>query len=84
MIVIPITVKAEGNVRVEKHIVSIQVMEGDTLWSIAKQYNTSGKQDIRTYMKEIKRANGLVSDTIHEGCYLIVPIYVESRVDTTR
>ena len=53
---------------------SIHIDKGDTLWSIAKEYNTS---DISTndLVKEIKEINGLSSDYITEGNYIIIPVY---------
>lgn len=76
LIVIPNTVKAKDNVIREKQIISVKVEEGDTLWSIAKEYYTRDYKDVKSYIKEIKRANGLSTDTIHEGRYLVVPCYV--------
>lgn len=77
MIVIPNTVNAKESIVREKQVISVKVEEGDSLWSIAKEYYTSEYKSLKSYVKEIKRSNGLYSDTIHEGCYLIVPCYVE-------
>ena len=77
IIIIPITVKAKDNVKKEKHIISVKIEEGDSLWTIAKQYITSEYKDMDDYIYEIKKVNGLKSDTIHAGCYIIVPRYVE-------
>lgn len=49
----------------------IQVMPGDTLWGIASKYNTG--RDIRKFIFEIKRINGLSDSTIYEGQSLIIP-----------
>lgn len=59
-----------------KQVVSMKIQKGDTLWSIAKEYITQEYDDMNEYIREIKSSNGLVSDTIHEGAYLIVPYYV--------
>lgn len=61
-----------------KVIKSVKIEAGDTLWSIAKEYITDEYKDIRTYIKEIKKTNGLTDDIITEGCYIIVPYYVSS------
>lgn len=59
----------------EKVLVCVEIKKGDTLWSIAKQYYTDEFQGIGAYIKEIKKSNGLMNDTIHTGQYLIVPFY---------
>lgn len=53
---------------------SVQVMKGDTLWSIAESYRT-GNYTTKALVEEIKRANGLSGDRIMAGSYLIVPYY---------
>ncbi len=60
-----------------KQVVSVKIKKGDTLWDIAKEYMTEEYNDINEYIQEIKLSNGLYSDTIHEGSYLIVPYYAE-------
>lgn len=64
-----------GNVSY-KYFTSIQVEEGDTLWSIAEEYGdelhyTSNKE----YINEVKMMNKLRSDEIVSGQYLIIPYY---------
>lgn len=71
--------KAYGNSDWEKKFVSIQIHEGDTLWDIAEAYYTSECVSIRDYVKEIKRTNGLKSDCIHAGNYLLIPYYSKSE-----
>ncbi len=53
---------------------SVLVNEGDSLWSIAKEYNT---RDISTndFIDEIKEVNGLSGDSIKDGNYILVPLY---------
>lgn len=53
---------------------SVQVMKGDTLWSIAESYRTRN-YTTKALVEEIKRANGLSGDRIMAGSYLIVPYY---------
>ncbi len=62
-----------------KHITSIQIEKGDTLWSIASQYITDEYDNMNDYIKEIKKTNGLTSDTIHEGKYLVIPYYAQGE-----
>ncbi len=60
-----------------KYYKSITIEQGDSLWSIAKEYACDDTHD---YIKEIKQLNGLNSETIHEGQHLIVAYYdVEKR-----
>lgn len=72
-----ITTKAavKNNEPRTKQVVSMKIQKGDTLWSIAKEYITAEYDDMNEYIREIKTSNGLVSDTIHEGAYLIIPYY---------
>lgn len=69
------TAKREGY-RV-KQVISVQIQKGDTLWSIASTYLSDEYRDVNEYINEIKHSNGLVSDTIHAGNYIIVPYYAD-------
>ncbi|MGN1154642.1 MAG: LysM peptidoglycan-binding domain-containing protein [Agathobacter sp.] len=62
---------------VEKELcyTSVEIEEGDTLWSIAEEYMCSEYDDVNDYIKDIKQINNLHSDTIHAGGYLMVPYY---------
>ncbi|MDF2800615.1 MAG: hypothetical protein K0S61_518 [Anaerocolumna sp.] len=66
---------AKNNELRTKQVFSMEIQKGDTLWSIAKEHITDEYDDINEYIHEIKTSNGLVSDTIHEGAYLIIPYY---------
>jgi len=57
-------------------ITSVQIEEGDSLWSIAKEHYTEEFDSITNYIAEIKRMNGLSSDTVYAGSYVLVPQYV--------
>ncbi|MDF2869337.1 MAG: hypothetical protein K0R05_912 [Anaerocolumna sp.] len=72
-------VNAEKLQSSSKHITSIQIEKGDTLWSIASQYITDDYKDMNEYIKEIKQTNGLSSDTIHEGRFLVIPYYAQGE-----
>ena len=54
---------------------SVQVHAGDTIWSIAEDWQTDEWPDTRAYVEEIKSVNGLSGDTIHAGNYLVIPYY---------
>lgn len=53
---------------------SVRISGGDTLWSIAQEYH--GITDMSDFVDEIKALNGLSSDSIHSGAYLIIPVEV--------
>ena len=58
----------------------IEVAEGDSLWSIARENleeksNDYGFTDIYQYIHEIKKCNNMKSNQINTGCYLMVPYY---------
>jgi len=56
-------------------IISVQIEEGDSLWSIASEYYTEEFSSIRAYISEIKRMNGLTSDTLYADNYILIPYY---------
>lgn len=58
-----------------KYYTTIQVEQGDTLWSIAAEYMTDGYDEIRDYIAEVRRLNHLYNDRIYDGKYLTIPYY---------
>lgn len=67
-------VHASERVEYEKAFISIEIAPGDTLISIAGDYAAAGS-DYNDYIDEVKRINNLKDNTIHAGCYLMVPVY---------
>ena len=61
-----------------KLVTSIEIQRGDTLWSIASKYYSDEYDDMNDYIKEIKYSNGMYSDDIHTGNYIIVPYYADT------
>lgn len=55
-----------------KYYKSIELQEGDTLWSIAENYRTDDIHSTASYVEELKRINHLHSDSIEESNYLTV------------
>ena len=53
---------------------SIKIVHDDTLWSIAKQYCPKSVS-INEYINMVRATNGISTDKITEGNYLLVPIY---------
>lgn len=56
----------------DKYYSSIQIQDADTLWGLAQEYNTDDSISTKDYIDLIKRVNGLQSDTIYSGQYIIV------------
>ena len=52
---------------------TIQVEEGDTLWTLADQYMGNCSFNRQEYIDEVKEMNHLASDTIESGAYLMIP-----------
>ena len=78
-----LNITAEGSDRpVQKQYKSIQIEEGDTLWSIAIEYNDEALSNDSTneYIEDIKSINNLVrDDKITAGNYIIVPVYTVEK-----
>ncbi len=72
------TVTAQGSRERVKLVTSVEVKKGDSLWSIASSYLTEEYDDISDYIDELKESNGLTTDTIHAGSYIIVPYYADA------
>jgi cell division protein YceG involved in septum cleavage len=58
-----------------KYYTSIQIAEGDTLWSIADSYCSDGYETRDDFIQEVKELNHIDEDSIHAGNYLTVPYY---------
>ena len=67
-------VQADESLTYDKSFATITIEEGDTLTSIAKEYAIS-EAGYKDYINEVKSINNLKDDTIHTGCYLLVPVY---------
>lgn len=72
------TVTAQRSAERSKLIVSVEIEKGDTLWSIASEYMSDEYDDMNEYITEIKATNGMVSDDIHIGNYIVVPYYTDA------
>ena len=68
-------VKASSVNEPYKYYTSVQVKQGDSLWSIASSYLTAECGEVSDYINEIKELNHLSNDAIHAGEYLLIPYY---------
>lgn len=55
----------------------MEIQEGDSLWSLAKEYREGGSLSAKEYVEELKKMNNLREDTIHTGQYLTVVYFAE-------
>lgn len=69
-------VNANMSKEYEKTFITVEIREGDSLSSIAYS-NMKPGVEISDYINEVKSINNLKSDTIHTGCYLLIPNYIE-------
>ena len=51
---------------------SIEIQEGDTLWSIAESYLPDTYESVEEYVTDLKSINTLSSDDIHANMFLTV------------
>ena len=58
-----------------KYYKSIDIADGDTLWSIAKENMTEDYTSIYEYIEEVMEINNLESEQIQAGQYLTVAYY---------
>ncbi len=58
-----------------KYYKSVQIHDGDTLWTIAEDNLDVEYDTVNTYVKELMRMNNLVSDELTNGYYLTVYYY---------
>lgn len=72
---IHILANGSDNCPFNKYYTSIQVEDGDTLWSIADKYIGENSVDKESYVNDICRMNNLTDGQIHSGEYIIVAYY---------
>ncbi len=70
------SVQADESRSYDKSFTTITIEEGTTLTDIAMEYAVS-EADYNDYIAEVKEINNLNQDTIHAGCYLLIPVYRE-------
>lgn len=73
---VDVNAKKSDNYIMKREYISVEIEAGDTLWSLANEYMGLGYSDVDAYIDDIKSVNGIRSNTIHSGNYLIIPRYV--------
>ena len=53
----------------------VDITMGDSLWTIAEEYNTEF-DDVREYVEILKEFNNLSGDHIRTGDKILVPVYI--------
>lgn len=77
LFVLPERSAAAGNTAGGTYVItSVQIEEGDSLWSLASRYYTEEFSSVSNYIAEIKRMNNLSSDVLYEGNYLLIPQFI--------
>ena len=68
----------KDNIVLYKYYANIEVQYGESLWDIADTYFCEVKYDnYEHYISEVMQINGLYTEEVSAGSYLIVPYYSE-------
>lgn len=67
-----------SNIHTDKKLsyVCVTINKNDSLWSIAKQYKDRYDGSFSDFITEIKRCNGLKSNTIYAGNKIVIPVVI--------
>lgn len=58
-----------------KYYTSIEIQEGDSLWSIAEKYCDDKHDNINEFIKRVQKMNNLSDSNIQCGTYLMIYYY---------
>ena len=67
-----VSAREDRSAEADSYYKSIRIQSGDTLWNIASDNMTDEYDSIDEYIQLIKDTNGLESDYIQAGQYLII------------
>lgn len=59
----------------QKYYTSVEIQEGDSLWSIARANMTEEYSSEQEYIEEVKEMNHLMNDQITKGRHIVIPHY---------
>ena len=75
-----LSTRAASSVIKKKHYESVLLQNGDTLTTLSSEYRDDEEQTYDEFVSDVCSANDLSDpDTIHEGCYLLIPVYKVSQ-----
>lgn len=67
--------KVSANSSSYRYYKSIQIQNGDTIWSIAEESITPEYESVQDYVDDILNFNNMINDKIYAGEYIVVPYY---------
>lgn len=71
-----LTSRAASSADRTKHYESVLLERGDSIRSLADTYRDDEMQTYDDFVSDVCSVNSLSDpDTIHEGCYLLIPVY---------
>lgn len=60
-----------------KYYTSVEILPGDSLWSVADQYMTNDYHDKNSYINEVMEINHMTDTALRVGDSITVPYYSE-------
>ncbi len=69
---IPVQAEGRESFSAQLHYSSIKLCAGDTLETVAANYNTGDNLSDMEYIQELREINQLNGDKLYPGCYLTV------------
>lgn len=63
--------------------ICVTINKNDSLWSIAKKYEDRYDGSFDDFITEIKRCNGLKSNTIYAGRQIVIPVVIYNEKIST-
>lgn len=74
-------VEASNEIEREKQYITVEIEDGDTVWSVAEEYKTDDYNSTKDLVEEILEMNGLHENTVLKpGNKILVPNYVEVQL----
>lgn len=63
----------------EKYFTSVEIEEGDTLWSISEEYMTPEYKSRDEFIDEVREMNHITGSMIQAGERLLIPYYSQNE-----
>lgn len=67
------------SLKIEKseRYVTVTVEQGDSLWTLSKQYNEEHRLSFEQFIDWVEKENGIVNGVIYAGDLLLIPVEKE-------